>query len=59
MMMKVSNSSMVRVKVKNSGRLFHDEDDGGQGQLTSPDEGQGLRMMKIGDCKDHELLEAL
>lgn len=41
----------MRVKVKNSWRLFHDEGDydEGQGQLTSPDGDQGLRMMKIKD----------
>lgn len=51
MMMKVSSSSRMRLEVKSSWRLFHDEDDcdEGQGQLTSPNEDQGLRMMKIED----------
>ncbi|CAN8175859.1 unnamed protein product [Coccothraustes coccothraustes] len=41
----------MRVKIKHSWRPFHDEGDydEGQGQLTSPNEDQKLRMMKTED----------
>ncbi|KAF2979125.1 hypothetical protein EK904_004782 [Melospiza melodia maxima] len=56
MMMKVSNSSRMRLKVKSSWRLFHDKHDGGQGQVTNPDEGQQLFQ---DESEGQKLLEAL
>lgn len=66
MMMKVSNSSKMRLKVKSSWRLFHDEDDAGQGQVTNPDEGQGIfhdddegQQLFHDESEGQKLLEAL
>lgn len=66
MMMKVSSSSRMRLKVKSSWRFFHDEDDGGQGRLTNPDEGQGIfhdddegQQLFPDESEGQTLLEAL
>lgn len=47
--MKIEGFSRTMMKAKGSLKLFHDEDDEGQGQVTSPDEDQGLRVMKTED----------
>lgn len=47
-------------------RLFHDENDGGQGQVTNPDQGQGIfhdddegQQLFHGESEGQKLLEAL
>lgn len=48
-MMKLRGFSRTMMKAKGSLKVFHDEDDEGKGQLTSPNGDQWLRVMKIED----------